>query len=249
MINKVLVVTGGGQGIGRKIAMSFLKERWQCVVWEVDKEAGLELAQELNNPDFLNIHCDVSNEVSVKKAVNLTLKKFGRIDILVNNAAITCNKPISELSLIDWQSVINVNLTGTFLCSKYCESELRKNRGVIINICSTRAFQSESNTEAYSASKGGVFALTHALAISLGPEVRVNSISPGWIDQSAEKKKGMDKQVVFSEADHLQHPAGRIGKPDDVARLAWFLAQPDNNFITGQNFIIDGGMASKMIYI
>lgn len=249
MINRVIIITGGGQGIGRKIAIHFLKENWQCAIWEVDKEAGEELAKELNNSDFFNIHCDVSNEESVKNAVNLTLKKFGRIDILVNNAAISCNKPITELSLIDWRKVIDVNLTGTFLCSKYCDSELRRNRGAIINICSTRAFQSESNTEAYSASKGGVFALTHALAVSLGPEVMVNSISPGWIDQSAEKKHSLAKQELFSEADQQQHPAGRIGKTDDIANLVWFLAQHDNNFITGQNFIIDGGMSSKMIYI
>lgn len=248
MINRVIIITGGGQGIGRKIAKHFLKENWQCAIWEVDKEAGEELAKELNNPDFLNIYCDVSNEESVENAINITLRKFRRIDILINNAAISCNKPITELSLVDWRSVIDVNLNGTFLCSKYCESELRRNRGAIINICSTRAFQSESNTEAYSASKGGVFALTHALAVSLGPEVMVNSISPGWIDQSAEKKHSLAKQEVFSEADHQQHPAGRIGKTDDVANLVWFLAQHDNKFITGQNFIIDGGMSSKMIY-
>ncbi len=249
MSNKVIVVTGGAQGIGRKIALHFLNENWKSVIWEIDSEAGEELAQELNHSGFLNIHCDVSREVDVKKAVALTLERFGRIDVLVNNAAIIRNQPLSSLSLADWQKVIDVNLTGPFLCSKYCETELKKNRGSIINICSTRAFQSECNTEAYSASKGGVFALTHALAISMGPEVRVNSISPGWIDQSNEQKSVVAKKEIFSEEDHLQHPAGRIGKTDDIARLAWFLSQPDNNFITAQDFIIDGGMTRKMIYL
>jgi NAD(P)-dependent dehydrogenase (short-subunit alcohol dehydrogenase family) len=249
MNNKVIIVTGGAQGIGRKIALRFLNESWKSVIWEIDSEAGEELARELNYSDFLNIHCDVSREADVKKALELTLERFGRIDILVNNAAIMCNKPISSISLAEWQKVIDVNLTGPFLCSKYCEPELKRNKGSIINICSTRAFQSECDTEAYSASKGGVFALTHALAISMGPEVKVNSISPGWIDKSNEQKNVAAKQEIFSEEDHLQHPAGRIGKTDDIARLVWFLAQPDNSFITAQDFVIDGGMTRKMVYL
>jgi len=248
-MNKVIVITGGAQGIGRKIASHFLKENWTSAVWDIDKEAGEELARDLNTSEFINIQCDVSNEEEVKNAVLLTLERFGRIDVLVNNAAIMCNKPLSALSHAEWQRVIDVNLTGPFLCSKYCEPELKRNKGTIINICSTRAFQSECDTEAYSASKGGVFSLTHALAVSLGPDIRVNSISPGWIDQSAERKRNLAKQEVFSEADHLQHPAGRVGKTDDIASMVWFLSQPDNSFITAQNFIIDGGMTSKMIYL
>lgn len=249
MNRKVIVITGGAQGIGRKIALHFLKLNWKSAIWEIDNEAGEELAKELNPSEFLNIQCDISLERDVINAVNLTLEKYGRIDVLVNNAAIMNTKPLSALSLADWQKVIDVNLTGPFLCAKYCETELRRNNGSIINICSTRAFQSEVNTEAYSASKGGVFALTHALAVSLGPEVRVNSISPGWIDRSDEQKSSSAKKEFFSEEDHKQHPAGRIGKTDDIARLVWFLSQPENSFITAQNFVIDGGMTRKMIYL
>jgi len=249
MHNMVIVVTGGAHGIGRKIAKHFLTEKWKSVIWDIDSKAGVEFANELNHPDFLNVECNVAIEDEVKEAVRLTIERFGRIDVLVNNAAIMSNKPLSALSLVDWQKVIDVNLTGPFLCAKYCETELRRNRGSIINICSTRAFQSEVNTEAYSASKGGVFALTHALAVSLGPEVRVNSISPGWIDQLEEQKSGVEKREFFSEEDHKQHPAGRIGKADDIARLVWFLSQPENSFITAQNFVIDGGMTRKMIYL
>ena len=249
MNRKVIVITGGAQGIGKKIALHFLNFNWKSVIWEIDSEAGEELATELKPSEFLNIQCDVSLEMDVIKAATLTLEKFGRIDVLVNNAAVMCNKPISSLSLVEWQRVIDVNLTGPFLCAKYCETELRRICGSIINICSTRAFQSEVNTEAYSASKGGVFALTHALAVSLGPEVRVNSISPGWIDQLEEQKSGVEKREFFSEEDHKQHPAGRIGKADDIARLVWFLSQPENSFITAQNFVIDGGMTRKMIYL
>lgn len=133
--NKVIVVTGGAQGIGRKIALHFLNDNWKSVIWEIDREAGEELAGGLNHSEFSNIHCDVSCEADVKKAVALTLERFGRIDVLVNNAAIMCNKPLSSLSLAEWQKVIDVNLTGPFLCSKHCEPELKRNRGSIINIC------------------------------------------------------------------------------------------------------------------
>lgn len=182
-MNKVIVVTGGAQGIGRKIVLHFMQKNWKSVVWEVDKEAGEELARDLNTSEFLNIQCDVSNEEEVKTAVLLTLERFGRIDVLVNNAAIMCNKSLATLSLAEWKKVIDVNLTGSFICAKYCETELKRNNGSIINICSTRAFQSECDTEAYSASKGGVFSLTHALAVSLGPEVR-DKLHFAWLDRS-----------------------------------------------------------------
>ena len=108
---------------------------------------------------------------------------------------------------------------------------------------------SEANTEAYSASKGGIFALTHALAVSLGPDIRVNSISPGWIEVSELKKSSQRSSPVLSEADHLQHPSGRVGKATDISSTILFLINPENTFITGQNFIIDGGMTRKMIYV
>jgi len=108
---------------------------------------------------------------------------------------------------------------------------------------------SEKDTEAYTASKGGIFALTHSLAVSLGPDIRVNSISPGWIEVSELKKKSERKAPVLSEQDHLQHPAGRVGKTTDISSMILFLISPENSFITGQNFIIDGGMTKKMIYV
>ena len=249
MDKKVIVVTGGAQGIGREITGLFLSNSWYSAVWEIDSIAATELDNLLNNIDYFPVICDVANENQVKEAVNITIEKFGRIDLLVNNAAIQCNKPFSQLSFDQWQRVINVNLSGTFLCSKYCEEALRISKGRIVNICSTRAFQSGKNTEAYSASKGGVFSLTHAMAVSFGPDIMVNSISPGWIDQSTLQKRSHAKQGVFSDEDHTQHPAGRIGQASDIARMVWFLAQPENDFITGQNFVIDGGMTKKMIYV
>jgi NAD(P)-dependent dehydrogenase (short-subunit alcohol dehydrogenase family) len=214
----------------------------------VDDEAGREMEAELDTDDFGYLLCNVAHEATVRIAVQKTIARFGRIDVLVNNAAIVNNKPMDELSLEEWQQVLDVNLSGPFLCSKYCADELRRNRGAIINLCSTRAFQSEPHTEAYSASKGGVYALTHALALSLGPDVRVNSISPGWIDVSAVKKGSVAQQEALTREDHRQHPAGRVGTVEDIAGMAYFLAQAENGFITGQNFVVDGGMTRKMIY-
>jgi NAD(P)-dependent dehydrogenase (short-subunit alcohol dehydrogenase family) len=153
-----------------------------------------------------------------------------------------------KLTLADWQRVIQTNLTGCFLTAKHAATFLRKARGAVINIASTRALQSEPHTEAYSASKGGVVALTHALAISLGPDIRVNCISPGWIAVQEWKKKKLRQVLNLTDLDHRQHPAGRVGTPDDIAAMVAYLISEKAGFITGQNFIIDGGMTRKMIY-
>jgi hypothetical protein len=142
-----------------------------------------------------------------------------------------------------------VNLTAAFLFSKHSAALLRKSRGAIVNIASTRALMSEPNTEAYSASKGGIAALTHALALSLGPEVRVNCVSPGWIDVREWRKRSRREKAKLSAADHLQHPAGRVGGPEDIASLVSFLVSPEAGFITGANIVADGGMTRKMIYV
>ena len=147
-----------------------------------------------------------------------------------------------ELTVDQWDLVLNTNLRGAFLCSREAAKIMRRQGGgAIVNIASTRAFMSEANTEAYSASKGGIIALTHALAVSLAPDkIRVNSISPGWIETG--------DYAELREIDHLQHPAGRVGIPDDIARACLFLTHDDNGFITGANIMIDGGMTRKMIY-
>lgn len=248
--NKTAVITGGAQGIGRIMADTLLQEGWNIAVWDNDEVALAQEAKRLKGVKYrICINCNVACAGSVNLAFIETLKKFGRIDLLVNNAAIHANKPISQLEISEFRRVIDVNLTGSFICAKTCEEELRKTKGSIINICSTRAFQSEANTEAYSASKGGIFALTHSLAVSLGPEIRVNCISPGWIDVSAVRKSQTAKQEQLSEADHKQHPAGRVGVAEDIARMVLFLANEENSFITAQNFVVDGGMTRKMIYV
>lgn len=248
-MNKVAIITGGGQGIGKAIAKKFLENNISVVIAEIDESAGKETEEEYSSLGGIKfIKTDVSKEEEVRNMVEETIKIFGRINYLINNAGISINKHITELTLEEWNKVISVNLTGAFLCSKYAYSYLRKEKGVIINIASTRAFMSEPNTEAYSASKGGIYALTHALAISLGPEIRVNCISPGWIEVSEWKKKSVRKPSELTELDHKQHPVGRVGKPEDISSLVYFLISEEAGFITGANFIVDGGMTRKMIY-
>jgi len=248
---QTVIVTGGAQGIGRVTTQYLLTHGYQVAVWESDPEAVEELTESLNTSDSkaLVINCDVSSETAVKKAVKQTIDRFGQINHLINNAGIGINKPLDQFSLEDWNRVIGINLTGTFLCSKYAAPALAEQNGSIVNLCSTRAFQSEPDTFAYSASKGGILALTHSLAVSLGPAIRVNCISPGWIDVSAVKKKAQAQAEQLRPEDHSQHPAGRVGEADDIARMILFLIDDANSFITGQNFTIDGGMTRKMIYV
>ncbi len=248
-MNKNIIVTGGAQGIGKIISRQLLEKGYSVSVFEFDEEAINEFKSESNSEDIAFFQTDVSEEDSVKISVQQSLIRFGNISGLINNAAIQINKSLTELSLEEWNRVIGTNLTGAFLCAKYVSPILKKSKGSIVNISSTRAFQSEANTEAYSASKGGILALTHALSISLGPEIRVNCISPGWIDVTGIKKKSKANQIELSEADNAQHPAGRVGKPEDIANMVLFLLNQENDFITGQNFVIDGGMTRKMIYV
>ncbi len=248
-MSKNIIVTGGAQGIGKIVTQHLLKEGFSVSVFEIDAEAIREFREEEKSEKLAFFTCDISDENEVKSAINNSAATFYRIDGLVNNAAVARNKPVTELSLEEWSRVIDVNLTGPFLCAKYATPWLKETGGSIINLCSTRAFQSEPDTEAYSASKGGIFALTHALAISLGPEIRVNCISPGWIDVSGIRKKSEANPYQVKETDKNQHPAGRVGNGSDIARMVLFLLNPENSFITGQNFVVDGGMTKKMIYV
>lgn len=192
----------------------------------------------------------MADEPAVAKLMATIASRLGRLDALITSAGIAAPvaAPVELLELGDWNRVLAVNLTGTFLCCKHGVALLRPCHGAIVTIASTRALQSEPDTAAYSASKGGVVALTHALAISLGPEIRVNCISPGWIVVDDWRKGSRRTQPVLSATDHAQHPAGRAGRPEDVAALAAYLISSEAGFVTGQNFVVDGGMTRKMIY-
>jgi NAD(P)-dependent dehydrogenase (short-subunit alcohol dehydrogenase family) len=249
---KAAVVTGGAQGIGKGIATRLLEAGMKVVIADIDEEAGLETAGELASRGYIRfIPTDVSDEPSVSSCMKDTFQAFERIDALVNNAGISDpgNRAVDILGLQDWNRILAVNLTGCFLCVKHAIPHLRASHGAVVNIASTRALQSEADTEAYAASKGGLVALTHALAVSLSGQVRVNCISPGWIEVSEWQKSGLRKPPNLTPDDHRQHPAGRVGTPKDVADLAAYLVSKAAGFITGQNFVVDGGMTKKMIYV
>jgi NAD(P)-dependent dehydrogenase (short-subunit alcohol dehydrogenase family) len=228
----VALVTGGARGIGAGIAARLAKDGWRVIV--ADREpAGAAPA------GGRYVVCDVGDEASVAALVASVGETEQRLDALVCNAGFMIRKPIADLSLAEWTSVLTTNLTGTFLLVRAAEKLLRAAKGAVVTVASTRAGMSEPNTESYSASKGGLVALTHALAISLGPDVRVNCISPGWI---------LTKGPEPNPQEHTFHPAGRVGRPEDIAGLAAFLVGPESGFITGAEFVVDGGVTRKMIY-
>lgn len=243
------LVTGAGRGIGRGIAARFLEEGARVVIFDADREAAEDAADEMG-PKTRAFAGSISDEKRVQKVIEDAVAWTGTLDIVVNNAAIANpdNGPPDKLDLAKWRDVIDTNLTGTFVVSKLAIPYLRKVRGAIVNLTSTRAYMSEPHNEAYAATKGGIVALTHALANSLGPEIRVNAIAPGWIATDAWAPRKERKQPDLRDVDHKQHPVGRVGRPEDVAALAAYLASSEAGFVTGQVFTIDGGMTKKMIY-
>ncbi|WP_040951564.1 glucose 1-dehydrogenase [Gorillibacterium massiliense] len=252
-MNKTVLISGGGQGIGRATALKFAQEGYAVSICDTSKEAGLEVIRHIRDVggDGMFMCVDIADEEAVKRWLRLTVQDLGRVDVLVNNAGISKNGSMLDLSIEDFDRVIAVNLRGTYLCSREAARIMKSiGGGSIINIASTRALMSEADTEAYSASKGGILALTHAMAVSLGSSgIRVNAISPGWIETADWQFSARATVPKHSEEDRLQHPAGRVGIPYDIADMCVYLASEQAGFITGQNFVIDGGMTKKMIYV
>jgi len=251
MRDRVVLITGGAQGIGRGIAQAVLGAGGSVMIGDLDKEAGAACLREWQVGDRAAFRqLDVSREGSVRRWVEAALARFGRIDGLVNNAGMAdpSQEPLQTLPLEKWNRYINTHLTGAFLCSKHALPALGKANGAIVHIASTRALQSEPDTEAYAASKGGLLALTHAMAVSAGPAVRVNAILPGWIATDAWQKPQQRHAPKLSRIDHQQHPAGRVGTPEDIGALAVYLFSSAAGFVTGQHFVVDGGMTIKMQY-
>lgn len=243
-MKKTAIVTGAANGIGKSIAEHFVEKNYQTVLADIDSVNGKKLQERLKrqNPDVLFVPCDVSDPDAIDKLVNTTIESFGRIDVLINNAGVSEFTPPGELPVEEWDRILNTNLRSSFLLTRAAVKEMkRSDGGSVVNIASTRATMSEKNSEAYAASKGGLLALTHAMAISYADQnITVNCISPGWIHTGNYEK--------LRDIDHSQHPSGRVGKPGDIARACLFLTNPNNNFINGENLVIDGGMTRKMIY-
>jgi len=241
--NKTVIVTGGANGIGRSIVQAFANAFANVVIADIDAEAGKILEKQLlaSGKQVFFVATDMRKEEDIRRLVEFTIQKYGGINVLINNVGISKFIPLFEMSVAEWDDILNTNLRSAFLCSKEAAKFMKETGGSIINIASTRAFMSEPNTEGYAASKGGIIALTHALAASLSPyHICVNAVSPGWIHTGDISE--------LSEYDHKQHWSGRVGESFDIARACLFLANPENDFINGENIIIDGGMTKKMIY-
>lgn len=243
--DKLVVITGAGKGIGRALAIAYSNEGAMPVILDKNQDhlnGTRELIEKKGNTS-MQLKLDVTDVHAIEKTFAKIQSSFGNVDILINNAGLGIIKSLYDLSIEEWDYVINTNLRGTFACSREA-SKIMKNQGggSIVNIASTRAMMSEANTFPYSASKGGILALTHSLAVSLGQhQIRVNAISPGWIQT--------EEYENLKPEDHAQHPSGRVGKPDDIVRACFYLTDPENDFVTGINLVVDGGMTRKMIYI
>jgi NAD(P)-dependent dehydrogenase (short-subunit alcohol dehydrogenase family) len=229
---QTILITGAAQGIGLATARLFVQRGWR--VLGLDSRAE-KLADAAREAGFEPLLCDLADAAAIEKAA----ASVRTLDALVNNAATSANADPRTLELSEWERVLSVNLTAPFLLSRLLADRLEASRGSIVNIASTRALMSEPHTEAYSASKGALLSLTHAMAMSLSP-VRVNAVSPGWIEHA--------DYGSLRTIDHDFHPAGRVGRAEDVAEMVWYLVGDKAGFITAQNFVVDGGVTKKMIY-
>jgi NAD(P)-dependent dehydrogenase (short-subunit alcohol dehydrogenase family) len=246
---KSVLVTGAAQGIGACIAAAFAAGGARVTLADSDRKAGLRRARELGERGLQArfVHADVGKPAHVRRMVRAAFRAWGRLDVLVNNAGIGSAAPFSVRPVAQWDRVLDVNLRGAYLASQVAAPHLAKARGAIVHIASSRALQSEGDTEPYSASKGGLLALTHSLAVTLSGKVRVNCILPGWIVTDSWRYGG--RRTVVTPADHAQHPAGRVGVPEDIAHACLFLCSSGAGFITGAHLVVDGGMTRKMIYL
>jgi NAD(P)-dependent dehydrogenase (short-subunit alcohol dehydrogenase family) len=249
---RVVAVTGGAQGIGRAVCLHFARAGYAVSIADPDAAAGREAAGLVEDmgAKSLFVRTDVGVPSQIERWVARTVAKLGCPDALVNNAGFGRSAPFLKLKIADFDRVLAVNLRGTFLCSQAVARRMAKarKRGAIVNIASTRAFMSEPGTEAYTASKGGIVALTHAMAMSLGSlGIRVNAVSPGWIETRDWQYSRRARKPVHSKRDRMQHPVGRVGRPEDIAEACYWLVE-QAGFMTGQNVTLDGGMTVKMIY-
>lgn len=249
----VCVVTGAGAGIGFGIAEVFAEAGCHVVVGEVNRERGMAAAVDFQSRygHGLFVPVDVSQDAECRALIEATMNAYGRIDTLVNNAGVNFVKPTLEMTVEDWDRVVNVDLRGTFLCSRYAlEYMVKARRGSIINIASVHTKATLGGAAPYAASKGGVAQMTASMAIEFAPfGVRINALSPGLIDTL------IWQQIQAAAADHdavVQHwmdniPLGRVGTPREMGQVALFLASDEASYVTGANILADGGMTSQLI--
>ena len=242
-VAKRIFVTGGAEGIGRAIVKAFSAAGHRVAFCDRNAEAGTRTAQETG---ALFLEADVRNVAALEEVMQQLFHTWDDIDVIINNAGVSDFSPITDTPVEEFDRILQINLRPVFITARKLalhrkNLEVPNKFGRIVNICSTRYLMSEPGSEGYAASKGGIYSLTHALAISLSEwHITVNAISPGWIQNC--------DYDSLRPIDHEQHPSRRVGKPEDIARMCLFLCQPENDFINGENIVIDGGMTRKMIY-
>ncbi|MBQ2728871.1 MAG: SDR family oxidoreductase [Alistipes sp.] len=238
-----IFVTGAGHGIGRAIVEAFAAAGDRVAFCDMDTERG-ELVATSTGARFFPL--DVCDKAALETAVQTLLDEWGDLDILVNNVGIGGFEPLTTTTVEHFEQILNTNLRSAFITARLLAIHREKQGatnpyGRIVNLCSTRYLQSEAGTEAYAASKGGIWSLTHALAVSLSPyHITVNCIAPGWIS--------VNEEEVIRPEDHSFHLSGRVGRAEDIARTCLFLCEEKSDFINGQCITVDGGVTKKMIY-
>jgi len=249
--SRVALVTGGAYGIGRGIVEEFVRRGDRAVIADRDRTRGAELETSLRaaGHDALFAETDVRDEAQIRAAVGRASEVYGRLDVLVNNAGIERYRRPEEYTADDWAAITDTNLRAAFLCTKYAYPHLRESRGAVVNIASVQAFANEPQISVYAATKGGLLALTRAMALDYAADgIRVNAVCPGAI------RTGMMEPFVNDQPDPEEAvreigrriPLGRVGEPPDIARVVWFLASSDASYITGASIVVDGGLLTRL---
>lgn len=248
---KVAVITGAASGIGRAGVLEFGREGARIIAVDINGSGAEAVAREVvaAGGTAIGVACDVSEPGAVERLAARAVETFGRVDVLFNNAAIQISKTVEDTTPEEWNRQMSVNVGGIFLCSKYFLPHLRAARGAIVNMSSVNGFFVEPMCAGYCATKGAIIALTKAMAIDHGRDgVRVNCVCPGYIDAGLAWgyfEAQPDPQKARTDAGRL-HALGRIGRPEEVARVAVFLASEDASFVTGAAYVVDGGFGSGL---